>query len=57
METNTSKGIWMYDWVALLFSRNGHNIVNRLYSNEIKKKLLRRNKGEKKLHKKKELEL
>ena len=24
----------MYDWVTLLYSRNGHNIVNQLYFNK-----------------------
>ena len=23
----------MYDWVTMLYSRNGHNTVNQLYSN------------------------
>ena len=28
----------MFDWVTLLYSRNGHNIVNQIYFNLKKKK-------------------
>ena len=28
--------ICMYNWVALLYSRNWHNIVNQLYTNKKK---------------------
>ena len=27
-------GIYMYDWVTVLYSRNGHNIVDQLYFNK-----------------------
>ena len=35
----------MYDWVALLYSRNWHNIVNQLYFN-----LKKKGKKQKKTH-------
>ena len=28
------KGVYMYDWVTLLYSRNWHNIVNQFYFNK-----------------------
>ena len=31
-EDNMRKRMFMHDWVTLLYSRNGHNIVNQLLS-------------------------
>ena len=39
LEDNMRKGMYIcvYDWVTLLYSRNWHNTVNQLYSNNKKK--------------------
>jgi len=40
----------MFDWVTLLYSRNGHNIVNQIYFNlkkKERKKERKRKKGKK----------
>ena len=38
--------IYMYDWVTMLYSRNWHNTVNQLYSNNNKKTCSGDSKGE-----------
>ena len=44
MEDNIRKGmcvcVRVYDWVTLLYSRNWHIIVNQLYSNLKRKKII-----------------
>ena len=38
MEKNMKKNVYVYNWVAVLYSRNQHNIVNQVFFN---KKILR----------------
>ena len=38
MMENSTKNIYMYDWVTLLYSKNWHNTANQLYFNKKEKK-------------------